>query len=163
MRALMNEVSPTLAVPPGADLAAYRNALVERFGNPALPHKTRQIAMDGSQKLPQRLLGTVRDNLAAERPIDALALAVAGWMRYACGVDESGRPIDVQDPLAREFARIAVENDRDPAALVRGFTALSHVFGDDLPRDPRFINAVTKALGDLFARGAAATVAHFGQ
>ena len=115
--------------------------------------------MDGSQKLPQRLLGTVRDNLAAGRPIDALALAVAGWIRYACGVDESGGPIEVQDPLAREFARIAAANGRDPTALVHGFTALSQIFGDDLPRDPRFIDSVTKALGDLFARGAAATVA----
>jgi fructuronate reductase len=159
MRALMNEVSPTLAVPPGTDLAAYRDALVERFGNPALPHKTRQIAMDGSQKLPQRLLATVRDNLAAGRPIGALALALAGWMRYACGVDESGRPIDVQDPLAREFARIAHENARNPAALVHGFTALSQIFGDDLPLDPRFVDAVTNALRDLFAHGAAATVA----
>ena len=44
--------------------------------------------MDGSQKLPQRLLGTVRDNLAAGRRIDLLTLAVAGWMRYVSGRDE---------------------------------------------------------------------------
>ncbi len=159
MRALMAEVSPTIAVPPGQDLAAYCDALVERFANPALPHKTRQIAMDGSQKLPQRLLGTVRDDLAARRPIDALALAVAGWMRYMCGVDEAGRTIDVQDPLARELARVAAANDRDPAALVRGFTSLTQIFGDDLPNDPRFTAPVTRALADLFAHGAAATVA----
>ncbi len=161
MRALMAEVTPTLEVPPGQDLAAYREALVERFANPALPHKTRQIAMDGSQKLPQRLLATVRDDLAAGRPIDALALAVAGWMRYACGVDEAGRPIDVQDPLAREFARIGAANDRDPALLVRGFTSLGQVFGDDLPNDPHFTAPVTRALTDLFTQGAAATVARF--
>ena len=59
---------PTLAAPPGVDLAALlRDADRERFRNPALPHRTRQIAMDGSQKLPQRLLGTVRDRLAARR------------------------------------------------------------------------------------------------
>jgi len=161
MRELMAEVTPTLAVPPGQDLAAYRNALVERFANPALPHKTRQIAMDGSQKLPQRLLGTVRDNLAAGRSIDALALAVAAWMRYAHGVDESGRPIDVQDPLAREFARVATQNDRDPALLVRGFTTLRQVFGDDLANEPRFTVPVTRALTDLFGHGSAATVARF--
>jgi fructuronate reductase len=161
MRALMAEVTPTLAVPPGQDVAAYQNALVERFANPALPHRTRQIAMDGSQKLPQRLLGTVRDDLAAGRPIDALALAVAGWMRYACGADEAGRAIDVQDPLARDFALVAAQNDRDPARLVRGFTGLRQVFGDDLAHDPRFVAPVTRALTDLFAHGAATTVARF--
>ena len=91
---------------------AYQDALVQRFGNPALPHRTQQIAMDGSQKLPQRLLGTVRDNLAAGRPIDLLALAVAGWMRYVGGVDERGREITVADPLAGEFERIAAGASR---------------------------------------------------
>ena len=40
-----------------------------RFRNPALPHRTQQIAMDGSQKLPQRLLGTIRDRIAAGAPV----------------------------------------------------------------------------------------------
>ena len=86
---------------PAIDLAAYQNVLLERFSNPALPHRTQQIAMDGSQKLPQRLLATVRDNLAAGRSIDLLALAVAGWMRYASGVDEAGREITCQRPDGR--------------------------------------------------------------
>ena len=161
MRALMAEVSPALAVPPGTDLAAYRNALVERFANPALPHKTRQIAMDGSQKLPPRLLATVRDNLAAGRSIEALSLAVAGWIRYAMGVDEAGRVIDVQDPLARDFAKVAAANDRDPAALVRGFTGLASIFGNDLPREPRFTAPLTRALAEILTDGSAATVARF--
>ena len=46
-------------------LAPMRTSLVARFRNPALRHRTWQIAMDGTQKLPQRLLGTVRDRLAA--------------------------------------------------------------------------------------------------
>src|SRR3954463_3295082 len=58
VQSLMDEeVTPTLPVPPGADLAGYKRSLLERFANPALKHRTWQIAMDGSQKLPQRLLG----------------------------------------------------------------------------------------------------------
>ena len=60
--------------------------------------------MDGSQKLPQRLLGTMRDRLALNLPIDTHALAVAGWMRYVTGTDEQGRKIDVRDPIAAELA-----------------------------------------------------------
>jgi len=146
-------------LPPGVDVAAYEEALIARFGNPALPHHTQQIAMDGSQKLPQRLLGTVRDNLAASRPIELLALAVAGWMRYVSGVDETGREIKVSDPLASEFARIAGQHRGDPPALARGFLGLRAIFGDDLPTEPRFAGKVTSWLSALFADGAARTVA----
>ncbi|MDK9695724.1 MAG: mannitol dehydrogenase family protein, partial [Siculibacillus sp.] len=84
---------PALAV----DLSAYRADLLARFRNPALKHRTWQIAMDGSQKLPQRLLGTIRDRLRIGAPIDRLALGVAAWMRYVTGIDEKGDAIDVRD------------------------------------------------------------------
>jgi fructuronate reductase len=159
MRGLMREeVAPTLKLPTGVDVVAYQNALVERFGNPALPHRTQQIAMDGSQKLPQRLLGTVRDNLAAGRNVDLAALAVAGWMRYASGVDEAGRELKVSDPLAPEFARIARDVRGDPVTLAEGLLGLRTVFGDDLPGDRRFTDAVTRWLASLYAVGAARTV-----
>jgi fructuronate reductase len=160
MRGLMREeVAPTLKLPAGVDVAAYQDALVERFGNPALPHRTQQIAMDGSQKLPQRILGTVRDNLEAGRPIHRLALAVAGWMRYVSGTDESGREIRVSDPLSGEFARIAAACRDDPAALAHGLLSLRAIFAEDLPADPRFAGRVTAWLGELYATGAKRTVA----
>src|SRR3712207_3223428 len=100
LRGLMDEeVAPTLQVPPGADIAGYKRSLLARFANPALRHRTWQIAMDGSQKLPQRLLGTIRDRLTAGASIPRLALGVAAWMRYVTGIDERGQPIDVRDPL----------------------------------------------------------------
>jgi fructuronate reductase len=160
MRRLMaDEVAPTLKIPNGVDLPAYQATLLERFRNPALPHRTQQIAMDGSQKLPQRILGTVRDNLAAGRSIELAALAVAGWMRYVSGRDESGREIRVSDPLAAELAHVAAEAHGDAAALARSLLALRAVFGVDLPADPRFANSVTAWLNELFERGAARTVA----
>jgi fructuronate reductase len=160
MRRLMKEeVAPTLKLPASVDVVAYQNALVERFGNPALPHRTQQIAMDGSQKLPQRLLGTVRDNLAAGRSIELLTLAVAGWMRYVSGSDEAGREIKVSDPLAAEFARIAAAHRGDPEGLAAGLLSLSAIFGDDLPANPRFTRTVTDWLSALIRDGAAHTVA----
>jgi fructuronate reductase len=157
VRKLMAEVAPTLHVP--SDLEAYQAALLARFANPALAHRTSQIAMDGSQKLPQRLLGTIRDRLRAGAPIDHLALAVAAWIRYAAGPDEQGRPIAVVDPLAGRFAAISAAAGRDPAALARGFFEIGEVFGTDLPRDARCTAAVTAWLAALLARGARATVA----
>ncbi|MGE5087547.1 MAG: mannitol dehydrogenase family protein [Candidatus Levyibacteriota bacterium] len=157
-RFTLEEVSPTVEVPAGVDLPTYREALVQRFANPALPHRTQQIAMDGSQKLPQRILATVRANLAAGRPVELATLAVAGWMRYVRGDDEQGRPIAVSDPLAPRFAAIAAESGSDPAAYARGLLALSAIFGDDLPKDPRFTTPVIRWLTILCADGAASTV-----
>jgi fructuronate reductase len=153
------EVTPTLHMPPGADLESYKRALVERFKNPALRHRTWQIAMDGSQKLPQRLLGTVRDRLRDGAPIDRLALGVAAWMRYVTGKDENGAPIDVRDPMAARLREIADRAGDSAERLAGGLFGVREIFGDDLPGDPRFTGAVTAALAQLYARGAKRTVA----
>ena len=159
IRGLMDEeVTPTLVVPSGADLGRYKAALLERFANPALKHRTWQIAMDGSQKLPQRLLGTIRDRLAAGASIDRLALGVAAWMRYATGRDEQGQPIDVRDPLAPRLAEIAAQAGSDASALAAAYLTVREVFGDDLPQNEAFRSAVTGALARLFDQGARRTV-----
>jgi fructuronate reductase len=158
-RFMADEVSPALVPPHGIDLVAYRDELVRRFANPALPHRTQQVAMDGSQKLPQRILATVRDNLAANRSVELSALAVAGWMRYVYGEDEQGRAIAVSDPLAPQFASAAARHRGDPAGFANALLALRAIFDEDLGNEPRFASPVTRWLTDLFAHGAAATVA----
>ncbi len=157
-RQMTEEIVPTLVAPPATDLAAYCAQLRTRFRNPALPHRTQQIAMDGSQKLPQRLLGTVRDRIAAGASFAHLALAVAGWIRYASGVDERGGVIAVSDPLAATFASIAATSGRDPATVAAGFLDLRPVFGD-LAADAAFRAAVTRNVVALFRDGVRATLA----
>jgi fructuronate reductase len=154
---MTEEVIPTLHMPE-VDLAAYRNQLLERFSNPALKHRTWQIAMDGSQKLPQRLLGTIRDRLAAGASINRLALGVAAWMRYVTGVNEDGEPIDVRDPLALRMMAIAADAGDDAEALFDGLVSLNEVFGTDLADNSVFRTAVVGHLDALFDEGAAETV-----
>lgn len=157
--ALMDdEVTPTLVMPGGADLTGYKAALLERFANPALQHRTWQIAMDGTQKLPQRLLGTIRTRLHGGQPFDRLALGVAGWMRYASGTDERGAPIDVRDPLADRLRALADAAGPTAGSLAPALLSVREVFGDDLPANPAFVAAVTAALDGLFERGAKACV-----
>ncbi len=155
-RLMLGEAAPTLPAVPGLDLTAYADRLLERFRNPALRHRVWQIAMDGSQKLPQRLLGTVQDRLAAGAPIGRLALAIAGWMRYVGGADERGRPIDVQDPMAAMLRARAVGS---PASIVAGLLGVEAIFGHDLPAHAGFRAALEAALATLLRDGAAATVA----
>jgi fructuronate reductase len=158
-RQMAEEIVPTLQSPPGTDLKRYCATLLERFRNPALPHKTSQVAMDGSQKLPQRLLGTVRDRLAQGASIRHLTLAVAGWMRYASGVDERGATIEVSDPLAERFATIAADARGDARRLAKRLVALDAIFGEDLRGAPVFVEAVSHHLESLVRRGVAATLA----
>ena len=159
VRRIMDEAAATLDMPAGIDVAAYRAALIERFKNPALKHRTWQIAMDGSQKLPQRLLGTVRDRLRAGAPFPSVALGIAGWMRYVTGRDEAGRAIEVRDPLAPRLRAVADAAGLSAERLAPALLSVGEIFGADLPADPRFRAAVTDALDKLISLGANRAVA----
>lgn len=154
---MLAEQAPTLNTP-GTDLEKYADSLLARYRNTALKHRTWQIAMDGTQKLPQRMLDSVRWHLANGSNFDCLALGVAGWMRYVGGKDEQGQPIDISDPLREEIAQ-RVANSAEGEPRVMALLQMTSVFGLDLPDNQRFVNAVTSAYLALLARGAKATVA----
>lgn len=139
------EIIPTLNMPEGTDLLAYRDALIERFRNPALKHRTWQIAMDGSQKLPQRLLDTIRARIADGKSIDRLACGVAGWMRYVTGTDLSGDAIDVRDPMADSLRSVGEKYGSDADELVRAYAGIEAIFDTELAGNEDFINSVTSA------------------
>lgn len=153
IEALWDEAETTLSPPPGLDVAAYRGELMARFSNSALMHRTRQIAMDGSQKLPQRLLAGASERLAAGQGIEAMALGVAAWMRWQEGVTESGEAVVVDDPLAARTAELIAASENDEAE-VRALLTLSAVFPTALATDRRFVEAVTGAFLSLREHGA---------
>src|SRR5580692_2017546 len=154
-----DDVIPILAAPPGMDLEGYSHQLLERYGNPAIRHRLWQIAMDGSQKLPQRLLSTVRDNLQRQRRFKFVALAVAGWIRYVTGTDESGRSIDVRDPLAATLQERIAAAGPDPVAQVRSVANVEAMFGQDLPANTTFMTTVTEAYQALLQKGSRKAIA----
>ncbi|MDX6749821.1 mannitol dehydrogenase family protein [Geminicoccaceae bacterium 1502E] len=156
------ELVPSVPPPPGVDLADYTAALARRFANPALRHRTAQIAMDGSQKLPQRLLAPARDLLAKGRQVRHIALAVAAWMRFVSGRDEVGRPIELSDPLAGRLRAIAEEAGPVAGRLAPALLAVREVFEPALADDPRFRDQVSTALGRLLEQGVRRTLAEAG-
>ncbi len=156
------EIAPTLPPLQGLDVVAYRAKLLDRFANPALEHRTVQIAMDGSQKLPQRLLETVRDRLASNQSIARLGLSIAAWLHYLRGRNEQGQAHAIDDPLADELSALVQRSDalpspRERAAMLTGFAA---VFGD-LAHAPALIDAVAPALESLRTRGVRASLEAF--
>lgn len=133
VRGLMRDAAQTLSVPPGTNVSEYAQALMQRFANPALRHRTAQIALDGSQKLPPRLLDAMRDRLDQGLPVARHAMAVAAWMQHVA------TSLHVQDPLAEELGR-AVRGG-GPAALLD----VAAVFGD-LATRPGARDAIIAAL-----------------
>ena len=150
-RLMLDEQAPTLRIT-DVDLTAYADSLIDRFANPALQHRTWQIAMDGSQKLPQRMLEGVRVHLQRESAWPLLALGIAGWMRYVSGVDDAGNAIDVRDPLSEKI-RAIVETSSEKGR-VKALLALSEIFGSDLPQHAQFVDAITHAYQRIVERGA---------
>lgn len=157
---MLQEQAATLRVQ-NVDLAAYADSLLERYRNTGLKHRTWQIAMDGTLKLPQRMLDSVRFHLAAHTSFDCLALGIAGWMRYVSGFDDAGKVIEVSDPSVNRLQEL-VANSQNGEQRVKALLSLEHVFGD-LSDNTKFVETVTKAYRALSQHGAKQTVAALSQ
>jgi fructuronate reductase len=94
-RLMREEAATSLKPAPGQDLNAYADALIARFANPALNHRLIQIAMDGSQKIPQRWLETLAFHQQQGRQCPSILAGIAAWL---CHIRGDNGPVD--DPLA---------------------------------------------------------------
>ncbi|MEP9401716.1 mannitol dehydrogenase family protein [Sphingomonas sp. VNH70] len=141
-RLMREDIAPSIRPPAEMDLGGYIDAVLARFANPAIAHQLAQIAWDGSQKLPYRLLDTVRDARAAGRSIDRLAVPIAAWFRFLELRKMSG------EALVDPQADVLLARAGDPAALL----ALRDVFGD-LGDDAAFAQAVQRAYAAMAPGG----------
>jgi fructuronate reductase len=110
-----SEASSHLTLPP-AEVTTYRSALGERFANPRIEHRLEQIAADGSQKLPVRILPVVRLERAAGRLPEGALRVIAAWVGHLRG---AGAPVD--DPHADELVALAAGPFPDAARRVLAF------------------------------------------
>lgn len=146
---MKRDILPTLAAPRGLDLDAYIQAILKRFRNPAIRHALAQIAWDGSQKLPFRLLGTIQDNLVAGRTIDRLCVPIAAWMHFVRRKAVDGE--QVVDPLARQLFEIGRNCQNRASADLPLFLALEQVFPAALLSSEIFTSALARAYDGLAA------------
>lgn len=153
---MLQEQAPTLRTK-DVDLVAYADSLLNRYRNTGIKHRTWQIAMDGTLKLPQRMLDSIRFHLSQNSSFDCLALGVAAWMRYVSGFDDAGQSIEISDPSVVKLKEL-VASSNDDESRVKALLSLDDVFGCDLPNNPHFVNAVTKTYLLLRDKGAKKTV-----
>lgn len=150
-RYMVDEAAPTLNMPQGIDLAVYALDLEARFANDSLQHRLRQIAMDGSQKLPQRLLLGAQQLLDEGRDLSCTALGIAAWIRYCTQPLPDGAAQVIDDPLSATFADLA--GRFEGAALVAAFLDLDQVFPTVLSDRAAFRDAVQRAYATVARDG----------
>lgn len=152
----MEAVTKILEVPAGFDIEHYQQQLLDRFTNPSLQHRTAQIAMDGSQKIPQRWLHSVVDmlqvehsqnmkvlNAADEQPSEVLALAVAGWIKYLHGQRDNGDTFVIDDPMAEMLQAALDLANSEKTSPVLAIVSIKAIFGDLLQQQPDFVERVS--------------------
>jgi len=128
VRDIWQEARTTLDDADSSVLDGYCQSLITRFKNPHLNHRLFQIAMDGSQKLPQRVLAPLRERLVRGQASPALTQVVAAWLVWQWGRTLSGKTFEVQDPWAHQLGQLIEESqtaDRAFDALVTAFEPIA--------------------------------------
>jgi fructuronate reductase len=147
-RLVAEDIIPSLE-PSTLDLQDYARRTLDRFRNSAIHHKLSQIAWDGSQKLPYRLLDTVSEALHSGRPVERLAVSIAAWIAFLQRKAAAGE--EIVDPLAAEL-RAAAESE-DPVGAI---LAMPQVFPEELSTGSSFGSAVLSAHRTIAIDGARA-------
>lgn len=155
----MAAAAATLAPLDGINYADYSAQLIERFKNPALAHETYQIAMDGTEKLPQRLLMPAVDALAMGQDIRPFAFAVAAWMRYCMGISETGEAYDLRDPRGEQIVELLV-NAHSAHDISQALHQLDGLFPEELKTNGCWHDVVEEILARILQHGVDSTLAH---
>jgi len=157
-RMIAEDVANSFTPPDGVSVVGYGESVLERFANPAIRHRTIQVAMDGSQKLPQRVLHTIADRRAAgDRPYWS-ALVVAAWMRFVQGRADDGAELPLDDPLAEQIRAALAGSNGTPAGVVAALLGLTEVFPPELAADPEVREMITTWLTALDRHGVVGAV-----
>jgi mannitol 2-dehydrogenase len=147
------EATPTLEPVPGINLTEYQHQLIERFSNAQVKDTVARLCAESSDRIPKWLLPVIRHNLETGGEILRATAVVASWARYAEGVDEQGRPIEVVDRLRDALQERAQRQRENPTAFIEN----REVFGD-LVDNERFVSTYKSVLASLHSKGARATL-----
>ncbi|THH34782.1 mannitol dehydrogenase family protein [Aliishimia ponticola] len=146
----------TLPVVEAVDLDMYRADLLDRFRNTAIAHATVQIAMDGTQKLPQRIFAPALDAMRAGQDLGPYAFATAAWMCFVVRHKNSAEAV-LRDPMA-DVLRDSLSSAQSAPEIVAALSAIKGVVPQGLSQDKGWRNAVTARLGRMLTDGIRAAI-----
>jgi fructuronate reductase len=156
-RLMLEDIQPTLNIPRSGEIDNYRLSILRRFENPAMRHQLAQIAWDGSQKLPIRILGTVADAIRARRPLGRLALPIAAWMHFIRARAQAAIPI--VDPLTDQLVACGQQATGHAREDMPMFLALPGIFPAGVAGHSGFVQALGGAYDLIAQHGPLAAVA----
>ncbi len=140
LRQMRREAVPCLSRAPDLDPETYIEAIIERFGNTDLHHRLDQIAMDGSQKLPQRWMATIETRLNHGLESPCHLASVAAWFVY------TSAEYTAEDPLRDRYRQIWKTTGGDPVLVVERFMADLNIFSERVRRSPVCVAGLIHAL-----------------
>lgn len=149
----LRDAAGTLAPLAGIDFSVYAKALIERFSNPAIAHETYQIAMDGTEKMPQRIFAPAVACLERGACARSYAFAVAAWMRYCLGVTDGGAPYALRDPREAEILSCVANRRERPRELADALFVLADFFPSELISALSWRAEVVAMLSMMIERG----------
>lgn len=149
----LKAAAATLGPLEAIDTARYARSLLRRFGNPAIAHETYQIAMDGTEKLPQRILQAASEALNKGQDVGPFAFTVAAWMRYCLGHKDDGTNYPLRDPRADEIDAALHSVGHGASDMARALHLLPGLFPSRLTGDDLWQASVVKSLGTMLEHG----------
>lgn len=142
---------------PGMTPTDYVDLIESRFANSAIKDTTRRVAFDGSSRHTGFILPILREAVAADGSVEALALVEALWARMCAGTRDDGSVIEANDPFWGELHACALAaRDRRPAAWLEQ----AHLYGD-LAGHQAFADAFTGWLSAIWADGSRSVIRSF--
>lgn len=137
---------------PSLDLKSYTSSILIRFSNTTIAHETYQIAMDGTEKLPQRIFAPTLDAMDRGFDLRPFAFAMAAWMRYCLGRLDNGDRYRLQDPREEEIAEL-LKGSLEASDVSAALHGLPGFFPERLRAHVPWRVAVTACLGPMMNGG----------
>lgn len=118
-----------------------KEVIEERLPNPNIPDAPQRIATDTSQKVGIRYGETIKSYMKSDslnaKELNAIPMAIAGWLRYLVGIDDSGKEFErSSDPrlyeLSEKLAGVELGNPNSVAGKLRAVLSDKSIFGVDL-------------------------------
>ena len=155
------EIQSTLSVPDGFNIAQYIQSILGRLKNSSLPYRTAQVATDGSQKLPPRLIASAIDRMDVGQSISDISFLIAAWIRYVSGEDEHGRRRVLDDPLGYQLANLPSSTTNNANDVVDAALCLADIFESRAASSSVFRNSLVALLESIVRYGVLGAIGNY--